>query len=104
MRKAISTSAILALAALSLLAGTASAHGGGRYGTVRDMEATLQRGGALLAVCSGRGEARKNGYPRQFWGYRHFLCMVIDPYGKRWDIFIHTLADGRWIVTSRTRR
>lgn len=85
------------LAVLALSVEPAAAHRGGRYGTVNDMERALgQNRNVLLAVCKGSGTPRRNRYPRQFWEYKHFHCVVVvnAPY-RRLCMTVHTLRNGR---------
>ena len=84
---------------------TTAAHSGGRYGTVGDMESSLGRNSnVLMSVCNGLGTPRRNAYPKQFWGYKHFRCWVVtnSPY-RQLCLTIHTLRSGRILITRSVR-
>ena len=84
---------------------TAQGHPGGRYGTVGDMEATLERNrNVLFSVCNGFGTPRKRGFPKRFWAYKHFHCYVVinSPY-RQLCLTIHTLRNGRIYISRSVR-
>jgi hypothetical protein len=96
----------LATALVLVAAPTAAAHPGGRYGTVDDMERTLQQNrNVLLAICNGFGPPRRRmpGY-EQFQQYKHFHCYVVinTPY-RQLCLTIHTLRSGRIFVSRAVR-
>lgn len=93
---------LLVLAVALLEAGSASAHVGGRYGTVGDIEASLNgRGQILQVVCAGAGTPRRPpGEPKILWQYKHFRCFVfmnLQPYRR--CAFVHVLPSRRIVFT-----
>jgi hypothetical protein len=95
--------AVTLLALVALPVEAATTHPGGRYGTVGDMERTLQRNSnVLMAICNGFERPRGRGNPKLFWTYKHFRCWVVinSPY-RQVCMTIHTLRNGR-IVISRS--
>jgi hypothetical protein len=94
---------VLVLFAVAALGATAaSAHVGGRYGTVGDMETSLNgRGQILQAVCTGAGlPHRPPGAPKILWQYKHFRCLLfvnVQPYSR--CALVHVLATGRIAFT-----
>ena len=93
----------LAVTAIAVVApSAASGHVGGRYGTVGDMERSLQRNSnVLMTVCNGIGRPlRRMPNLTVFEQYKHFSCYVVinSPY-RQLCMTIHTLRNGRIFVS-----